>query len=82
MKFRTNDLYERRYRSNTVIMILERHDTHLVVAHKRETYRATPFVVDGVEHITLPCGTFDAESLAGVERITLRFAIFDTAGLA
>jgi hypothetical protein len=45
-------------------MPLERHDTHIIVAHKRKTYRATPVVVDGVERINLPFGTFDAAGLA------------------
>lgn len=64
MTFQTNELYEDRDQPNICIMPLERHATHLVVAHKRKTYSATPVVVDGVERLTLPFGTFDAAGLA------------------
>lgn len=64
MTFRTNELYEDRDQPNVCIMPIERHDTHILVAHRRKTYKATPVVVDGVERLTLPFGTFDAEGLA------------------
>ena len=63
-KFMTGTLYEDRSQPNVCIMPVERHDTHLVVSHRRKTYRATVAVVDGVERITLPFGTFDARGLA------------------
>lgn len=62
--FMTGTLYEDRRQDNVCIMPLERHETHLVVAHRRKAYRVTPVVVDGVERITLPFGTFDAAGLA------------------
>lgn len=64
MTFQTNELYEDRSQPNVCMMTLERYETHLVVSHRRKTYKATPVVVDGVERITLPFGTFDAASLA------------------
>lgn len=63
MTFQTNELYHRPYRVNTLIIVLERHATHIVVDYKRERYCAKPFFINGVEHITLPFGTFDAASL-------------------
>ena len=62
--FMTSTMYEDRSQPNVCIMPLERHDTHLVVSHRRKTYKATPVVVDGVERLTLPFGSFDAASLA------------------
>ena len=62
--FITSTLYEDRNQSNVCIMPLERHETHIVVSHRRKTYKATPVVVDGVERITLSFGTFDAAALA------------------
>lgn len=62
--FMIGALYEDRRQPNVCIMPLERHDTHILVAHRRETYRATPVVVDGVERLTLPFGTFDAAGLS------------------
>jgi len=63
-RFMTSTLYEDRSQPNVCIMPLERHDTHLVVSHRRKTYKATPVVVDGVERLTLPFGSFDAAALA------------------
>jgi hypothetical protein len=34
------------------------------VSHRRKTYKATPIVIDGVERLTLPFGSFDAAALA------------------
>jgi hypothetical protein len=62
--FMTGTMYEDRRQPNVCIMPLERHDTHVIVSHRRKTYKATPVVVDGVERITLPFGTFDAAGLA------------------
>lgn len=62
--FMTGTLYEDRRQPSVCIMPLERHETHVLVAHRRKTYRATPVVVDGVERLTLPFGTFDAAGLA------------------
>ena len=62
--FMTGTLYEDRAQPNVCIMPLERHETHVLVAHRRKTYSATPVVVDGVERLTLPFGTFDAAGLA------------------
>ena len=63
-RFMTSTLYEDRSQPNVCIMPLERHETHLVVSHRRKTYKATPVVVDGVERLTLPFGSFDAAALA------------------
>ena len=63
-RFMTGTLYEDRSQPNVCIMPVERHDTHLVVSHRRKTYRATVAVVDGVERITLPFGSFDARGIA------------------
>jgi hypothetical protein len=57
-------MYEDRSQPNVCIMPLERHETHLVVSHRRKTYKATPVVIDGVERLTLPFGSFDAAALA------------------
>ena len=62
--FMTGTLYEDRRQPNICIMPIERHDTHVLVSHRRKTYSATPVVVDGVERLTLPFGTFDAAGLA------------------
>ena len=62
--FMTSTLYEDRSQPNVCIMPLERHETHLVVSHRRKTYKATPVVIDGVERLTLPFGSFDAAALA------------------
>ena len=62
--FMTGTMYEDRRQPNVCIMPLERHETHVLVAHRRKTYRAMSVVVDGVERINLPFGTFDAAGLA------------------
>ena len=62
--FMTGTLYEDRRQPNVCIMPIERHDTHVLVSHRRKTYSATPVVVDGVERLTLPFGSFDAAGLA------------------
>ncbi len=62
--FMTGTLYEDRLQPNVCIMPIERHETHVLVAHRRKTYKVTPVVVDGVERLALPFGTFDAAGLA------------------
>jgi len=57
-------LYEDRSRPNVCMMPTERDGMHLVVSHRNKIYRATSDVVDGVETIKLPCGTFDARGIA------------------
>lgn len=62
--FMTGTLYEDRRQPNVCIVPLERHETHLVVSHRRKTYKVKPVVIEGVERLTLPFGTFDAAGLA------------------
>jgi hypothetical protein len=61
--FQIGELYEDP-NGYATMLVLERHETHLVIGHRWRRYDAKIEVIDGVEHIKMPFGNFNATYFA------------------
>jgi hypothetical protein len=62
-RFQIDELYEDP-NGYATMLVLERHKTHLVIGHRFRRYDAEVKVIDGVEHIEMPFGNFNATYFA------------------